>query len=127
MLSQPAVNTAQHTITLSNIQYGSASHPITETWKFTVTADSIQFAITRKLPVSLMAEKTGLPVFVFKDTATWDGAYTDYGGLAWFYLFNKKLDTYGVHTRASQFWNSKTGDGLNIAVHATGNGGGNRL
>ena len=27
-----------------------------------------------------------------------------------------------MHTRASQFWNSKTGDGLNITVHAPGNG-----
>lgn len=121
LLSQPIVNTGQHTITLSNIQYGSASQPITETWKFTVTTDSIQFTIIRKLPAPLVAEKTGLPVFVFKDTATWDGAYTDYGGLAWFYLFNKKLDTYGVHTHASQFWNSKRGDGLNIAVTAPGN------
>ena len=51
---------------------------------------------------------------------TWEGAYQDYGGLAWFYLFNKKLDTYGVHSSSSEFWNSKTGNGLIVSVDAPG-------
>src|SRR5438093_638290 len=67
-----------------------------------------------------MAEQGALPVFMFKNMDTWEGAYQDYGGLAWFYLFNKKLDTYGVHSSSSQFWNSKTGNGLTIAVDAPG-------
>ena len=40
--------------------------------------------------------------------------------VAWFYLFNKKLDTYGVYSNSSDFWNSKTGNGLNITVTAPG-------
>ena len=51
---------------------------------------------------------------------TWEGAYQDYGGLAWFYLFNKKLDTYGVHSSSSRFFNNKTGNGLTIDVDAPG-------
>src|SRR4029078_4062515 len=39
----------------------------------------------------------------------------------WFYLFNKRLDTYGVHSNSSRFWNSKTGNGLIISVDAPGN------
>jgi len=121
LLSQPSINFSNNTITVSNILYGDKSLPIDETWKFIVTDKNIQFSITRNVSKSFVAEKTGLPVFTFKDTTVWDGAYTDYGGLAWFYLFNKRIDTYGVHTNASRFWNDKTGNGLLIDAHAPNN------
>ncbi len=111
LLSQPVVNINNNAITVSNIIYGDKTQPVNETWKFIITSGNIQFTIARTVSKPSTAEKVGLPVFMFKDTSVWDGAYTDYGGLAWFYLFNKKLDTYGVHTSASQFWNSKTGNG----------------
>jgi len=100
--------------------YGDKTQPVNEMWKFIITGSNIQFTITRTVSKSLTAEKAWLPVFMFKDTSVWNGAYTDYGGLAWFYLFNKKLDTYGVHTGSSHFWNSSTGNGLTIAVTAPG-------
>jgi hypothetical protein len=40
--------------------------------------------------------------------------------LAWFYLFNEKQCTYGVHSDCSTFWNSTTGDALKVAVSANG-------
>jgi hypothetical protein len=73
--------------------------------------------MVRNLSKVIDVEQQGLPVFNFKDMNIWEGAYQDYGGLAWFYLFNKKLDTYGVHSSSSKFWNSKTGNGLTISMH----------
>ncbi|MEP6682883.1 MAG: hypothetical protein ABJA35_06470, partial [Parafilimonas sp.] len=121
LLLQPTINISNNRITVSNIFYGDKNLPIHETWKFIVTNKNIQFNITRNISKAFIAEKVGLPVFSFKDTSVWDGAYTDYGGLAWFYLFNKRLDTYGVHTSASRFWNNKTGNGLFINVNAPNN------
>ena len=120
LISQPVVNISNNTITVSNIIYGDKTQPVNETWRFIITSANIQFTIARTVSKSLTAEKIGFPVFIFKDTSVWDGAYTDYGGLVWFYLFNKKLDTYGVHTSSSQFWNSSTGNGLTVAVTAPG-------
>lgn len=121
LLSQPAVSIGKKDLTVSGISYGDKNNPVHETWKFIITDESIQFSITRNIVQSFTAEKTGSPVFMFQDTATWDGAYTGYGGLTWFYLFNKKLDTYGVHAATSQFWSSKTGNGLIITADAPGN------
>lgn len=116
----PALKLTNNTITLTGIAYGDKDHPIQETWKFTITAEHIKFDVERTMPKEIMAEQAALPVFIFNSIDTWEGAYQDYGGLAWFYLFNKKEDTYGVHSRTSEFWNSKTGNGLNVAVEAPG-------
>jgi hypothetical protein len=117
LATDPVLNFSGNTITLSNIEYGS----INETWKFTVGEKQVSFDIERNLPDNIIAEKTGFPAFTFSSINTWEGAYQDYGGLAWFYLFNRKLDTYGVHSHSSDFWNSKTGNGLTVAVSAPGN------
>jgi len=69
---------------------------------------------------AITAEQIALPFLYINNMDTWQGAYQSYGGLAWFYLFNKKLDTYGVHSSSSRFWNSKTGNGLTIDVTAPG-------
>jgi len=120
LLTQPEVKISANTIIVSAIVYGDKANPINETWTFNIIADSIEFNISRTISKSVTAEKVSLPVFTFKSMDTWEGAYTDYGGLAWFYLFNKKLDTYGVHSSATQFWNSKTGNGLTVAVDVPG-------
>ena len=116
LLTQPEVKISANTIIVSAIVYGDKANPINETWTFNIIADSIEFNISRTISKSVTAEKVSLPVFTFKSMDTWEGAYTDYGGLAWFYLFNKKLDTYGVHSSTTQFWNSKTGNGLTVDV-----------
>lgn len=121
LLSQPKVKISNHNITVANIVYGDKANPVHETWKFIVKDKNIELSIIKNVTTTFTAEKVGMPVFAFKDTAVWDGAYTDYGGLAWFYLFNKKLDTYGVHTNASWFWNDNTGNGLLIDAHAPNN------
>ena len=120
LLTQPEVKISANTIIVSAIVYGGKANPINETWTFNIIADSIEFNISRTISKSVTAEKVSLPVFTFKSMDTWEGAYTDYGGLAWFYLFNKKLDTYGVHSSTTQFWNSKTGNGLTVAVDVPG-------
>ncbi len=104
-------------ISLNNIHYGS----IRENWTFTINKTSIKWNITRNISKAITIDDAALPTFNFDNINTWEGAYQGYGGLAWFYLFNEKLNTYGVHTRSSNFWNSKTGDGLNITVAAPGN------
>ncbi|HRI20379.1 MAG TPA: hypothetical protein PLA68_05475, partial [Panacibacter sp.] len=116
----PTVKIAGNTIYITGINYGDRQFPIEESWVFAITDDSIKFTISRKLPAKIVAEKASVPVFIFNNISTWDGAYQDYGGIAWFYLFNQRLDTYGVHSRSSRFWNSKTGNGLTVAVDAPG-------
>ena len=118
--ADPAVKVANNTITISGIIYGDKGLTVNENWTFTVTDTSIKFDMDRTLSKAIVAEQVALPVFMFNDINTWEGAYQDYGGLAWFYLFNKKLDTYGVHSSSSRFWNSKTGNGLTVAVAAPG-------
>ena len=118
--ADPSIRLENNTIAITGIIYGNKELTIHEDWTFTVRNASIKFNMNRTLSKAVMVEKAGLPVFTFCDTATWDGAYQDYGGLAWFYLFNKKLDTYGVHSNSSRFWNSKTGNGLNVSVDAPG-------
>jgi hypothetical protein len=118
--SDPAIKVSNNTVNIIGIRYGDKSLTINETWTFIISNSSIKFDMDRTLSKAIIAEKVGLPIFMFNSMDTWEGAYQDYGGLAWFYLFNKNLDTYGVHSRSSDFWNSKTGNGLTIAVAAPG-------
>jgi hypothetical protein len=120
LLSQPVVAITNNTIRISGIRYGDKTLVINESWTFNISAADIKFDIERVLPKAILAEQVAMPVFMFNNMDTWEGAYEDYGGVAWFYLFNKKLDTYGVHSSTSQFWNSKTGIGLTVAVDAPG-------
>jgi len=114
--ASPVLSKTGNTITLSGISFG----PINESWIFTTTAKTIKWTIERCIAKPLKVEEAALPVFNFDSINTWEGAYQGYGGLAWFYLFNEKLCTYGVHTRSSDFWNSKNGSGLNVTVDAPG-------
>jgi hypothetical protein len=107
-------------IKLTGISYGDKNLTINENWIFTITGKSIKWTLERSCSKPVNAEESALPVFNFDNINTWEGAYQGYGGLAWFYLFNEKLCTYGVHTSSSDFWNSKNGNGLNITVSAPG-------
>lgn len=112
----PVLSKTGNTIKVSGIKYG----PVTESWIFSISNGDIKWTIERTLAKALSIEEAAAPVFNFDSINTWEGAYQGYGGLAWFYLFNEKLCTYGVHTRSSDFWNSKSGNGLNITVAAPG-------
>ena len=114
--SNPVLAKTGNTIKLSGIHYGE----INENWIFTISAESIKWTIERSVAKNLVMDEAALPEFNFDSINTWDGAYQGYGGLAWFYLFNEKLCTYGVHTTSSNFWNSKTGNGLRVSVNAPG-------
>jgi hypothetical protein len=116
--ANPTIKVTGNKITINGIIYGDKAVTINETWRFTVNADKIQFDVDRTMSKAIIAEQVAMPVFIFNSINTWEGAYQGYGGLAWFYLFNKKQDTYGVHTNSSQFWNSKTGKGLSVVVTA---------
>lgn len=118
--ADPIIKINNNSILISGITYGNKDLTIHESWTFRITAANIKLDMDRTLSTSITAEKVALPVFIFRDTATWEGAYQDYGGLAWFYLFNKKLDTYGVHSSSSRFWNSTTDNGLTVSVDAPG-------
>lgn len=114
----PKLEVAAGTVVLSNIAYGDKNNIIRETWRFSISTKDVIFSVDRILPSALVVEEAALPAFHFKNINTWEGAFQDYGGLAWFYLFNERLSTYGVHATSSRFWNSKTGTGLNISVNA---------
>jgi hypothetical protein len=120
LLATPVAAKMGNIIVVTNIVYGDKKLKITETWHFIITNDNIKFNIDRTLSKPVQIEQASLPVFTFKNINTWEGAYQDYGGLAWFYLFNKRSETYGVHSSSSKFWNSKTNNGLTVAVDAPG-------
>lgn len=116
----PVIKIKGNTISINDINYGDEAVSITESWIITISNTNIKLNIRRRLPEEINAEETSSPVFLFNNINTWEGAFQDYGGLAWFYLFNKKEDTYGVHSNAASFWNSTTCNGLDIAVDAPG-------
>jgi hypothetical protein len=116
----PVVSVSGNVIEVKGINYGDGNLSIKETWTFTVTSNDVALDIDRTLSKPIVAEKVSSPLFMFNKIDTWEGAYQDYGGLAWFYLFNKKSDTYGVHSHSSDFWNSKTGNGLTVTIAAPG-------
>ncbi|MEI8006159.1 MAG: hypothetical protein WCI48_08125 [Bacteroidota bacterium] len=116
----PMVKTGENTVSISNIKYGQNLEIVTEKWIFFITKNDIRLEIERTFPKPLVIEEASFPSFNFNSINTWNGAFLGYGGLAWFYLFNQKLCTYGVHSDCSVFWNSTTGDGLKVAVTAEG-------
>ena len=118
--TNPIIRTGKNSVTVSNIKYGNNTEMVEEVWNFLITENNIRFEIERDFPNSLIIEEAAFPSFRFKSINTWDGAFTGYGGLAWFYLFNQKLCTYGVHSDCSVFWNSFTGNALKVAVSVKG-------
>jgi len=118
--SVPAIRIGKNSVTVSNIKYGSNMESVLENWKFLITDNDIIYEIERIFPKPVVIEEASFPSFNFNNIKTWDGAFLGYGGLAWFYLFNQKLCTYGVHTDCSVFWNSTTGNALKVAVSVKG-------
>ncbi|SDP91288.1 hypothetical protein SAMN05428975_3544 [Mucilaginibacter sp. OK268] len=117
---KPVLTRSTAGIRISGICYGDGGVTINENWIFQKQKDGIKWGIERSFSKGVKVEEAAMPVINFDDINTWEGAYQGYGGIAWFYLFNEKLCTYGVHTRSSSFWNSKSGNGLNIVVDAPG-------
>ena len=116
----PALVKTGNVYRVSGIRYGDTKLTISENWIFTVSDRNIKWTIERSTSKPVKLEEAGMPAFTFDSINTWEGAYQGYGGLAWFYLFNEKLNTYGVHTRSSSFWNTKTNNGLQVTVNAPG-------
>ncbi|MDE3182101.1 MAG: hypothetical protein KGM16_01670 [Bacteroidota bacterium] len=120
LTTSPTVMVTRNLVDVTDISYGNNENIIHESWKFLVTDTGVKFTITRNCPKSFEAESVSFPAIEFKNINTWEGAFQGFGGIAWFYLFNEKLCTYGDHTNEASFWNSKTNNGLNISVEAPG-------
>ena len=120
LAASPVVAVVGNIINISGIAYGDNKIQINETWKFLVSDTAVKFFITRKCPKEAEVESASFPAMEFNSINTWEGAFQGFGGIAWFYLFNEKLCTYGDHTNEASFWNSKTNNGLNISVDAPG-------
>jgi hypothetical protein len=118
---QPVVKIRGNAIMVKGIVYGDPVSRIREDWHFTITETEIILNIERTLPAALAADEVSFPSFGFNSINTWEGAFLESGGLAWFYLFTGRQFTYGVHSGYSAFWNSKTGNGLSIGISSPGN------
>ena len=118
--ASPKVEVAGHTVNVNNINYGDKDLKFNENWKFTIRDNDIVFNTERTFSKSFLADEVSFPSFNFKSINTWEGAFLEFGGLAWFYLFTEKQFTYGVHSNYSAFWNSKTGNGLKINASSPG-------
>lgn len=117
LLKLPEVKIGDSTVQIKKIVYGDDKNKVEESWLFTISTVDIKFRVDRKVPKGIVLQKASFPIFTF-NLDSWEGAYQDYGGLAWFYLFNKRLDAYGVHSRSARLWNSKTGNGLTVSIDA---------
>lgn len=120
LATSPKIKTQKNRVTLSGITYGEDKAPINEVWTFLITETDIRLDIERTVSKPLVAEEVSFPMVNFSSIHTWDGSFLGYGGLAWFYLFNEKLCTYGVHSGSSVFWNSRTGNGLKVVASTPG-------
>jgi hypothetical protein len=120
LIAEPVISTGKNSVSVNNIRYGNDDEQVTENWKFIITENDIRFDIERAFPKPLSIEEAAFPSFNFNNIKIWDGAFLGYGGLAWFYLFNQKLCTYGVHTDCSTFWNGTTGNALKISASVIG-------
>ncbi|MDQ2863482.1 MAG: hypothetical protein M3R50_07535, partial [Bacteroidota bacterium] len=115
--ASPQVKISGNTLQINAINYGDNAVSIHETWKFIISDTGVTFNITRNCPKAFDAESVSFPAIEFHNINTWEAAFQGFGGIAWFYLFNEKLCTYGVHTNEAAFWNSKTNNGLNISLN----------
>lgn len=120
LTSEPVVKTSENTVTVENISYGNNEESVTEKWHFEITENDVRLDIERNFQKPISIHEAAFPSFTFNSINTWNGAFLGYGGLAWFYLFNAKLCTYGVHSNSSIFWNSTTGNALKVSVSAPG-------
>lgn len=120
MATAPKVKMERNRVTIYDVSYGDDSASINETWKFNISDTDIKFDIERTVSKPLIVEEVSFPSINFNSISTWDGAFLDFGGIAWFYLFNEKLSTYGVHSGSSAFWNSTTGNGLRLSASSPG-------
>lgn len=118
LLRQPVVRTGKDYVDVKEIKYGENNNTISEEWKFKISDSTITLEITRSIATEIKVEEASFPSINFNSINTWEGAFLGYGGVAWFYLFNEKLCTYGVHSDYSSFWNSKTGNGLMFKIEA---------
>lgn len=120
LLSKPFITESPSAVTLKNIKYGDQSFTVSETWIFLKTRNNIVWKISRSFSRDAQVNVSASPVINFESFKTWDGAFTGYGGLAWFYLFTEKPSSYGVHSRSSSFWSSRSKNGLDITVSSPG-------
>jgi hypothetical protein len=118
LTTRPVKTQTADRLVLTGITYGDSDLAINETWTFIKKGRTIEWEIERSFSKPVLAEEAAMPVINFAGMTTWEGAYQGYGGVAWFYLFDKSKNTYGVHTGSSDFWNSKTNKGLRLTVDA---------
>jgi hypothetical protein len=121
LAASPIIKVKGNYVYISGISYGDNNSLIHESWKFYVDDSGVKLSIERNCPKAFNASSVSFPNIEFNDLSSWEGAFLGFGGIAWFYLFNEKLCTYGVHTNEASFWNSKTNNGLHIMVDAPGN------
>jgi hypothetical protein len=118
LASDPVVKASGNQVTISNIRFGPENEAVSERWRFSADNEDIKFEIERTFSGPMTIEEASFPSFVFDSINLWNGAFLGHGGLAWFYLFNESLCTYGVHTSGSFFWNDETGNVLKVDVRA---------
>jgi len=115
-IASPRVEVSRQVVTLSGIIYGKPGREVvSETWRFKVLPDRIEWRIKRRLSEPITLNDAGFPQWNFKNMTTWTGGLLNNGGVVW----NKYLETadatYGAHASAVTFWNKEHNDCLRIS------------
>jgi len=107
-----------NSIILSNITFNSAQISATESWKFSLVGDNVEWKITRQYHGNSIIEETYFPKWNFENMDTWKGGIINNGGMVWCKYLPLVNDTYGVHTGGVTFWEPVSGDALQILGEA---------
>lgn len=110
------VKQVRNAIVLNNIVYGEEGLEAIESWKFSLSGDKILWEISRQYSNDASVEETFSPKWNFAGMDTWKGGIIDNGGMVWCKYLSRVNDTYGVHTGGVTFWDSVSGNALQIAA-----------
>lgn len=103
-------------VTLSGIKFGEGVMAVTETWRFVLNENKIDWDIIRDYDQDGRLQDMAMPKWNFKDLSVWKGGIFDNGGMVWCKYLKQPDDTYGVHTGGVTFWNARSGQGLGITA-----------
>lgn len=111
------VSETANSLSIKGIHFGDAGIGVSETWRFTLSGNKIDWDITREYDHDAKLQDMAMPKWNFANLSVWKGGIFDNGGMVWCKYLNQVNDTYGVHTGGVTFWNAQSGDGLGIVAN----------
>ncbi len=110
-------------LVVRDLRFRAGDLEVVETWRFEPRVDSIRWTIERTLPTDVVVDDTAIPRVEFAKEGRWTGAFTGFGGVAWFRLFAHPNASWGVHDAKATIFDAEGGGergALRIEAKRTG-------